>query len=283
MSPPAFIEHFAALAPRYEAVLSDVWGVVHNGERATPHACEALIRFRQQGGRVILITNAPRPSSSVMKQLEFFRVPRDAYDGIVSSGDVTREVILSRPGQTVCHIGPPRDKPIFEGLDVSFAPLEGADYVICSGLENDEVETAEDYRPRLERMLQRKLFMVCGNPDVVVERGNRLVYCAGAIADLYKQMGGDVLYAGKPYRPIYDAAFGKLQPAPSRQRILAIGDSLRTDLAGANAAGLDFLFLTAGIHAEQFGAHADPQALALRDAIAAADAAPVAVMRELRW
>jgi ribonucleotide monophosphatase NagD (HAD superfamily) len=117
----------------------------------------------------------------------------------------------------------------------------------------------------------------------VVERGNRLVYCAGAIADLYKHMGGDVLYAGKPYRPIYDAALAKLQPAPPRQRILAIGDSLRTDLAGANAAGLDFLFLTAGIHAEEFGAHVDPQALALRDAIAAAGTAPVAVMRELRW
>jgi HAD superfamily hydrolase (TIGR01459 family) len=283
MCPPAFIEHFAALAPHYEAVLSDVWGVVHNGERATPQACEALIKFRQQGGRVILITNAPRPSSSVMKQLEFFRVPRETYDGIVSSGDVTREVILSRPGQTVCHIGPPRDKPIFEGLDVGFAPLEGADYVICSGLENDEIETAEDYRPRLEQMLQRKLFMVCGNPDVVVERGDRLVYCAGAIADLYKQMGGEVLYAGKPYRPIYDAALGKLQPAPSRERILAIGDSLRTDLAGANAAGLDFLFLTAGIHAEEFDVNVDPQALALRDAIAAAGTAPVAVMRELRW
>ena len=283
MCPPAFIEHFDALAPRYEAVLSDVWGVVHNGERATPEACEALIKFRQQGGRVILITNAPRPSRSVMKQLEFFRVPRETYDGIVSSGDVTREVILSRPGQTVCHIGPPRDKPIFDGLDVSFAPLEGADYVICSGLENDEIETAEDYRPRLEQMLQRKLFMVCGNPDVVVERGNRLVYCAGAIADLYKQMGGEVLYAGKPYRPIYDAALAKLQPAPSRERILAIGDSLRTDLAGAKAAALDFLFLTAGIHAEEFGAHADPQALALQKAIAAADKAPVAVMRELRW
>jgi HAD superfamily hydrolase (TIGR01459 family) len=283
MSPPAFIEHFGALASRYQAVLSDVWGVVHNGECATPHACEALIRFRQQGGRVILITNAPRPSSSVMEQLEFFRVPRETYDGIVSSGDVTRDVILSRPGQSVCHIGPPRDKPIFEGLDVSFAPLESADYVICSGLENDEVETAEDYRPRLEQMLERELFMVCGNPDVVVERGSRLVYCAGAIADLYKHMGGDVLYAGKPYRPIYDAALARLQPAPSRDRILAIGDSLRTDLAGANAAGLDFLFLIAGIHAEEFGVHADPQAFALQEAIAAADKAPVAVMRELRW
>ena len=280
---PTFTAHFAALAPRYHAVLSDVWGVVHNGERATPHACEALIKFRQQGGRVVLITNAPRPSSSVMKQLEFFRVPRETYDGIVSSGDVTRDVIRSRPGQTVCHIGPPRDKPIFEGLDVTFAPLERADYVICSGLEDDDVETAQDYRSRLEQMLERNLFMVCGNPDVVVERGDRLVYCAGAIADLYKQMGGEVLYAGKPYRPIYDAALAKLQPAPSRERILAIGDSLRTDLAGANAAGLDFLFLTAGIHAEEFGEHVDPQALALQNAFAAVDSAPVAVMRELRW
>src|SRR6187401_1868344 len=170
---PIFTDHFSALAGRYRAVLSDVWGVVHNGERATPEACDALVRFRRGGGRVILITNAPRPSASVTKQLDGFGVPRDAYDGIVSSGDVTREVIRSRPGESICHIGPARDKPIFEGLDVSFATLENADYVICSGLENDEVETAENYRARLEQMLERKLFMVCGNPDVVVERGSR--------------------------------------------------------------------------------------------------------------
>ncbi len=277
-------EHFAALAGRYDAVLSDVWGVVHNGLRATPDACEALSRFRGKGGQVVLITNAPRQSPVVAEQLDGFGVPRDCYDAIASSGDVTREVIAARPGQTICHIGPARDKPIFTDLGVTFAPLERADYVVCSGLENDEAETAEDYRPRLEQMRTRNLFMVCGNPDVVVERGSRLIYCAGAIADLYKEMGGEVLYAGKPYLPIYEAALGKLkEPRPSKPRVLAIGDSLRTDLAGANAAGLDFLFLTSGIHAEEFGAQADPQASALRAAIAAAGRPPVAVMRELRW
>jgi HAD superfamily hydrolase (TIGR01459 family) len=281
---PSITAHFSALAGHYDAILSDVWGVVHNGVRATPAACDALRRFRGKGGRVVLITNAPRPSDVVIQQLDGFGVPRDSYDGIVSSGDVTRDVIRSRPGQSVYHIGPGRDRSIFTGLDVRFAPLDSADYVICSGLEDDETETPDDYRPRLEQMLSRKLFMVCGNPDVVVERGDRLVYCAGAIADLYKAMGGEVLYAGKPYRPIYDAALAKLpEPKPPLSRILAIGDSLRTDLAGANTAGLDFLFLTAGIHAEEFGADADPNAAALRGAFAASAKAPVAVMRELGW
>jgi HAD superfamily hydrolase (TIGR01459 family) len=278
---PPIATHFSALSEPYDAVLSDVWGVVHNGERATPAACDALRRFREKGGRVILITNAPRPSDVVMKQLDDFAVPRESYDGIVSSGDVTRDVIRSRPGQTLYHLGPERDRSIFTGLDVKFATLAAADYVICSGLENDETETPEDYRERLQQMLARKLFMVCGNPDVVVERGARLVYCAGAIADLYAGMGGEVLYAGKPYRPIYDSALAKL--ARPNARVLAIGDSLRTDLAGANAAGLDFLFLTSGIHAEEFGADADPNAAALHGAFAASGKRPIAVMRSLSW
>ena len=279
-----FTDRFSALAPDYDVVLSDVWGVVHNGVAAFPEACDALTRFREKGGTVVLITNAPRPNGVVASQVEQFGAPRSIYDAIVSSGDVTRSEIANRPGQTILHIGPKRDLAIFEGLDVRFAPVESADYVICSGLENDEVETAEDYRPRLVQMLERKLFMVCGNPDVVVERGSRLVYCAGAIADLYALMGGQVLYAGKPYRPIYDAALGKLgEPRPEKSAVIAIGDSLRTDLAGANAAGLDFLFLTSGIHAEEFGAHVDPQGTALHGAIGAAAKPPVAVMRELRW
>jgi HAD superfamily hydrolase (TIGR01459 family) len=270
------LPHFAGLAANYDAILSDVWGVVHNGERATPDACDALTRFRANGGQVVLITNAPRPREAVMKQIDAFGVPRSVYDDIVSSGDVTRAVIQSRPGQSLNHIGPERDKPIFAGLDVTFAPLESADYVVCSGLENDEVETAEDYRPRLERMLARKLFMVCGNPDVVVERGPRLIYCAGAIADLYKAMGGEVLYAGKPYRPIYEIAYARLKNAPPANRVLAIGDSLRTDLAGANSFGLDFVFLTAGIHAADF---ADDAAMHK----AFGEKLPKAVMQKLKW
>ena len=206
---------------------------------------------------------------------------------IVSSGDVTRSVIEERRGQTLYHLGPERDRSIFSGLDVHFAPLETANYVICSGLEDDEVETPDDYRARLEAMLARKLFMICGNPDVVVERGSTLVYCAGAIADLYATMGGKVLYAGKPYRPIYDMALAKAEAAAGRKialnRVLAVGDSVRTDLKGARTAGVDFLFVTSGIHAEELGSRERPDSAALTTTFAAAGGAPRAVMRELRW
>ena len=281
------LPHFSALAPRYDVLLSDVWGVVHNGVEAFPHACDALVRARQGGAAVILITNAPRPSHVVARQLEKLHVPRDSYDAIVSSGDVTRAVIEARPGQSLFHLGPERDRSIFTGLDVRFAPLESADYVVCSGLDNDEIEAPEDYRARLAAMLARKLFMVCGNPDVVVERGPQLVYCAGAIADLYAAMGGEVLYAGKPYRPIYDLALAKAEAATKRKvtaaRVLAIGDSVRTDLAGARSVGVDFLFVTSGIHAEELGTRAQPDSTALKAAFDAAGAIPKAVMRELVW
>ncbi|MDI3468601.1 MAG: HAD superfamily protein involved in N-acetyl-glucosamine catabolism [Pseudolabrys sp.] len=276
--------HFSALTPDYGVVLSDVWGVVHNGVAATAEACDALARFRTQGGRVVLITNAPRPRESVIAQLDHLRVSREAWDDIVSSGDVTRAVLAERAGQSVFHIGPPRDLPVFHGFDVRFAPLETADYVVCTGLFDDTAETPEDYRSRLETMLTRRLFMVCGNPDVVVERGHELVYCAGAIADLYQSMGGEVLYAGKPYRPIYDLALSRVKgKMPPLNRVLAIGDSLRTDLAGANAVGIDFLFITSGIHAVDFGTRDDPDAAALQAAFTAAERPPRAVMRKLSW
>jgi HAD superfamily hydrolase (TIGR01459 family) len=236
---------------------------------------------------VILITNAPRPSEVVARQLERLHVPRETYDAIVSSGDVTRSVIEQRGSQTLFHLGPERDRSIFSGLNVHFAPLESADYVVCSGLEDDEAETPDDYRARLESMLARKLFMVCGNPDVVVERGSTLVYCAGAIADLYATMGGKVLYAGKPYRPIYDMALAKAETAAGRKialdRVLAIGDSVRTDLKGARTFGVDFLFVTSGIHAEELGSREQPDNAALMATFTAAGGMPKAVMRELRW
>src|SRR4029079_16641458 len=190
-------------------------------------------------------------------------------------------------GQTLYHLGPERDRSIFSGLDVHFAPPETADYVVCSGLENDEVETPDDYRARLEAMLARRLFMVCGNPDVVVERGSTLVYCAGAIADLYASMGGDVLYAGKTYPPIYEMALKKAATAARHKiasgRVLAVGDSVRTDLKGAGAMGLDFLFVTSGIHAEELGSREEPDHAALTATFAAAGGMPKAVIRELTW
>jgi HAD superfamily hydrolase (TIGR01459 family) len=283
---PPLIPHFSALAPDYDVLLCDVWGVVHNGLAAFPHACDALMRARATGAVVVFITNSPRPSEVVMRQLERLHVPRETYDAIVSSGDVTRSVIEKRHGKRLYHLGPERDRSIFSGLNVAFADLEDADYVVCSGLENDEVETPDDYRARLELMLARKLFMVCGNPDVVVERGNRLVYCAGAIADLYATMGGEVLYAGKPYRPIYDMAVAKAAAAGkpvALDRVLAIGDSLRTDLKGARTLGVDFLFVTSGIHAEELGGRDQPDPAALTGAFAAAGEMPKAVMRQLVW
>ena len=284
---PPLIPHFSTLAADYDALLCDVWGVVHNGIAAFPHACDALMRARARGAIVILITNAPRQSMVVGRQLEKLHVPVETYDAIVSSGDVTRAVIEARPGQSVCHLGPERDRSIFTGVDVRLAPLESADYVVCSGLDNDDVETPEDYRARLETMLARKLFMVCGNPDAVVERGDKLVYCAGSIADLYATMGGEVLYAGKPYRPIYDLALAKAQAAAGRKvavsRVLAIGDSVRTDLKGARTIGVDFLFVTSGIHAEELGGRERPDSKALNSVFAAAGELPKAVMRQLVW
>lgn len=280
-------DRFSALAPAYDVVLSDVWGVLHAGVAAYPEAVEALRRYRAAGGKVILLTNAPRPGPSVSLQLDTFGLARDAYDGIVSSGDVTRAVLAERKGQTVFHIGPPRDKPIFESMDAAFAPVDRADYVVCSGLFDDTAETPEDYRPLLATMLERALLMVCGNPDVVVERGDQLVYCAGAIADLYAAMGGDVIYAGKPYRPIYAMALAlaeKLRGAPvALHRVVAIGDSLRTDIKGAAALGIDSVFITAGIHAEELGERDNPSVNALARVFADQDVAPKAVMRKLIW
>jgi HAD superfamily hydrolase (TIGR01459 family) len=284
---PAFLTSFKELAANYDAVLSDVWGVVHNGVVATPSACEALTRFREAGGTVILITNAPRPGATVVKFIDKVGVPHSVYDGIVSSGDVTRSVMQSRPQKNVFHIGPERDLPIFDGLDLNFVPMEQAEYVVCTGLNHDEVETPETYRALLTDIRKRNLFMLCGNPDLVVERGDKLIYCAGALADLYASLGGDVLYAGKPHRPIYDLALERVAKARGKPvekaRVLAIGDSIRTDLTGATSYGLDCLFVTAGIHAEELGGRETPDPAVLAKMFAGAGIAPKAVARQLAW
>jgi HAD superfamily hydrolase (TIGR01459 family) len=260
---------------------------VHNGVTAFPDACDALARFRAAGGTVLLITNAPRPAGVVVRLLDKLAVPHAVYDGIISSGDVTQDVMLKRRDQRVFTIGPQRDLPTFTELGIKFAPAESADYVVCTGLFDDEHETPEDYRPLLTRLRERGLFMVCANPDLVVERGERLVYCAGAVADLYASLGGEVLYAGKPHRPIYETALAKAAAArgekPRLDRVLAIGDSVRTDLAGATAFGIDCLFVTAGIHAEELGGRETPDAALLQSIFADAKIFPKAVTRRLVW
>jgi HAD superfamily hydrolase (TIGR01459 family) len=292
MTVPILTDHFATLAGNYDAVLSDVWGVVHNGVAATPPACEALTRFRAQGGTVVLISNAPRPGAQVRKFLDHLKVPHSAYDAIVTSGDVTRDVVAKRAGQKFYLIGPERDHTIFTGLDTTFSTPEDADYVVCTGLFNDEVEGPDDYRESLKQLRARNLFMLCANPDVVVERGDKLVYCAGALADAYGEMGGEVYYAGKPYRPLYDLALAETQAARTARaltgtlaldRVLAIGDSVRTDLKGANDLGVDCLFVTAGIHAEELGSREDPDLAALGTIFAAAGQMPKAVTKRLVW
>lgn len=285
--PLALTNSFSDLASAYDVVLSDVWGVVHNGLAAWPDACEALARFRRGGGVVVLISNAPRPGERLKSQLDGLKVPREAYDAVVSSGDITVGEIKARPGQPVCHVGPARDQGLFAGLDAPRVEAEHANYVVCSGLFDDDVEKPDDYRPLLDVMRARKLPMICANPDIVVERGDRLVYCAGAIADLYGTLGGKVVYAGKPYRPIYELALATAARVrgkePPLSRVLAIGDSVRTDLAGAAAFGVDCLFVTSGIHAEELGGRHDPDLVTLARLFAEAKLHPKAVTHRLMW
>jgi HAD superfamily hydrolase (TIGR01459 family) len=240
------------LVPTADAWLSDVWGVIHNGRAAFPAATDACCRFREAGGSVVLVTNAPRPEAAVAEMLDRLGVPRAAWDAIITSGDVTRELIAPWAGRAVFHLGPERDLGIFAGLDVTLARAGDAEAVVCSGLFDDDTETPEHYRGMLEGFRARNLPMICANPDIVVERGERLVHCAGGIAQLYEQLGGTVVYAGKPYAPIYARAlevFAAVRGRPvPKQRILAIGDGLKTDIAGAREAGLRSLFIASALH-----------------------------------
>jgi HAD superfamily hydrolase (TIGR01459 family) len=279
-----FAERLRDLVGGVEVLLSDIWGVVHNGLMAFPEACNALHSFREQGGTVILITNAPRPAASVQGQLRKLGVADDVYDAIVSSGDLTRHFVADHPGQKMFWIGPERDNSIYRGLDPALAPLEEADYIVCTGLFDDETESAENYRAMLLQARERRLTLVCANPDIVVERGDRLIYCAGAIAELYLQLGGEVIFYGKPYRPIYERAIALASErrghAIEPKRVLAIGDSVRTDLAGAHGFGIDCLFVTRGIHAEQFEGIDQFDPGSVRELFGHP---PRALTRELRW
>lgn len=279
-----FVERLSDLVNGVEVILSDIWGVVHNGLESFPEACEALHTYRQRGGTVILITNAPRPADSVQRQLRKLGVADETYDAIVSSGDLTRNFIADHPGKKMFWIGPERDSSIHRGLDAVMAPLEQADYIVCTGLFDDETESAEDYRAMMLQAREHKLPLICANPDIVVERGDRLIYCAGAIAELYRELGGEAIFYGKPHRPIYERAMAlaaerRGQPT-SLDRVLAIGDSVRTDLTGALGFGIDCLFLTRGIHSEEFEGIDQLDPASVKELFGHP---PRALMRELRW
>jgi HAD superfamily hydrolase (TIGR01459 family) len=243
------------LVGRYDVLLSDVWGVIHNGREAFPAPCAALARWRARCGPVVLISNSPRPSPEVIEQLDALGAPREAWSAIVTSGDVTRELLAARAPARVYRIGPPRDAPLYAGLDLTFTALDEAEFISCTGPVDDEVETPEDYRALLTRAAALGLPMVCANPDKVVQRGERLIYCGGALAELYEQLGGETVMAGKPHAPIYAACLARaaeLAGAPvAKARALAIGDGVVTDARGANAQGLDLLFVAGGIHAAE--------------------------------
>lgn len=278
----------ATLSGRYDAWLCDIWGVLHNGERSHRQAVEASRRFRDQGGVVVLISNSPRPRPGVETQLRDLGVPDEAWDGIITSGDVTRALVVENRAKPLFHLGPERDRGIFEGINVTMAAPEKAALVICSGLYDDTCETPDDYRALLTELAARGLAMVCANPDLKVERGDALVYCAGALAALYEELGGTVIYAGKPYQPIYEAARRLIDEARGetvpRTRILAIGDGLHTDIPGAAEAGLDTLFVASGLHlGAAAGGAEDDMAAAIARLFEPTGLRPVGAQARLSW
>lgn len=249
-----------AVADGCEAILCDVWGVVHDGVRAYPGAAAALLAYRKRGGRVVLVTNAPRAAAPIIVTLDGMGIPRDAYDSLVSSGDMTRAMIAPYRGRVIHHVGPPQiDDSLYDGLGVIRGRADEAEAVVVTDLEDDD-DTPGMYLDRLKLWLSRGLPMICANPDRLVEGGDRLIWCGGALADLYAGMGGKVLMAGKPYAPIYEEAIRRAEAAAGRpigrDRLLAIGDSIRTDATGAAAMGVGFLFITGLIHAAEIEAGA---------------------------
>ncbi len=280
---------------RYDAFLCDIWGVLHNGERNFSAAVEALRNLRRRGKAVTLITNAPRPEREVAEQLAELGIGADCYDAIATSGDVCAKAIAERAPGRPFHIGPERDRPVFAAAgalttyDVAPVALADADFAVCTGLSEDTIETPADYEDVLVACRAKNLPMICANPDLVVYRGDQLVYCAGALAERYEELGGEVEQAGKPYAPIYRLAIGLLEQARGEplaiDRILAIGDAIHTDIAGAANIGLDSLLITQGIHrAELHGNGADVVDLdAYKQFVQSHGVAPVYRMGRLAW
>ncbi|SDR55510.1 HAD-superfamily class IIA hydrolase, TIGR01459 [Rhizobiales bacterium GAS191] len=284
---PQIIASLRDLAGEFDVVLCDVWGVLHNGLQAYAEASDALRRVRARGGTVVLVSNAPRPHSVVEAHLKQLGVDREAWDEFVTSGDLTREVVASRPGIPLHHIGPSRDFRLFDGLDAPRVGEAEAQYLLCTGPMPEDVRSAEYFRDAFSAAVGRGLEFVCANPDLVVEKGEELLLCAGSLALLYESLGGQVLFAGKPHRPIYELALSKAArrrggPVDAR-RVLAIGDAPRTDIAGAQAIGARSLLVAKGIHAKELMPQGVVDSSAVERMFAEAAARPDAVIDQLRW
>lgn len=273
----------APLAGSADVWFVDIWGVMHNGVRPYPGAVDACIAYRRGGGSVILVSNSPRPREGVVRQLDEIGVPHDAYDDVVTSGDVTRRLIATWRGRLIRHIGPERDAPLFAGFDVTRTGAETADVAVATGLFDDERETPDDYRDELASLKARDLTMICANPDIKVERGGRVIFCAGALAEAYAQIGGRVLTAGKPHAPIYDAAIALAENLRGAEvavsRVLAIGDGVKTDIAGAAAYGLRSVFVASAVDVRRGERLPDAANRLFRDF----STSPIGAMRALAW
>ncbi|MCP5088068.1 MAG: TIGR01459 family HAD-type hydrolase [Rhodobacteraceae bacterium] len=288
------IESFDEISDNYDVVFCDLWGCLHNGIAPFPAAVTALERFRDKGGIVLLLTNSPRPKASVMEQLDGIGVARDLYHEVASSGDSARSAVGSGQfGKKVYHLGPERDFPFFEpspfipGLaDIERVPLAEAEGVVCTGLFDDTTETPDDYAAILLEAKNRGLKLICANPDVMVDRGDRRIYCAGAIAGAYTERGGESLYFGKPHPPIYDLARNRLTAFAGKviddKRILCIGDGINTDIRGGVGEGLDCLFITGGLAARETGTDGQPDQLLLARFLEAAQTTVTASIGHLR-
>lgn len=256
MSPARLLSGLSEIAGQYDVLFCDVWGVVHNGRNAFAEACDALIRYGKDVGPVVLVSNAPRPAAAVKPQIKRFGVPDAAWSDYVTSGDATMMKLAERAPGPAWAIGPDWDRTLYEGTGVAFAegPAD-AGFISCTGFADDETETPDDYRAALKIAADRGLEMVCANPDRRVHRGEKLIYCAGALADVYEEMGGRVIMAGKPYGAIYEVAYAaaeRLLGKPAdRSRILCIGDGPVTDVLGANNQKLDCLFIAGGLHGDE--------------------------------
>jgi len=267
------VNSFSEISARYEAAFVDLWGCVHDGVRALPEAVAALQAYRAQGGVVILVTNSPRPRAGVERQLDHFGVPRDAWDAIATSGDSARAAMFRGVvGHKVWFIGEARDSRFFEPInivenpvEIAQVPLEEAEGIVCTG-PFDPLADPAVLRPQFLYAKTKGLKFLCANPDIVVDRGEVREWCAGALARLYTEMGGESLYFGKPHPPIYDLArrrLAKLRPGIPDQAIIAIGDGIHTDVQGAMGEDIDSLFITGGLSAvETKTSHQpDPEAL----------------------
>ncbi|HUS52663.1 MAG TPA: TIGR01459 family HAD-type hydrolase [Thermohalobaculum sp.] len=260
------IQSLAEIGDRYQALFVDLWGCYHNGIATYPAAVDALHAYRKEGGIVILLTNAPRPAASVKTFLDRIGAPADSYDGIMSSGAACQRALASGDhGSRFHYVGPPRDLHMLTGLDHADAPLDQADAILCTGLRDDLKETPDDYIDAMVDWRARGLTLLCANPDLIVDRGEQRLYCAGSLALAYEKVGGKVVWFGKPHGPTYDQSFHLLEELTGREispdAVLAIGDGIRTDVKGGLDAGLDVLFVAGGLSAADLGTdaeHPDP-------------------------